>query len=473
MEPRDADHQLSTPVTLVKLAAAFVAMTVLVASPLHGQGSALAPGIAIATFDTAWSRINESHFDTAFLSTRWRVLRDSLRPLAERATTNNELRRVIQGMLSSIGTSHFGLIPREASPVLDALDRSATGGGGGVGGGAAGSAGVTLRIADNALIVWKVGDDSPAWSSGVRPGDRVLSINGVALDSAVAELPAIQDEHVRRQTALALAMRANAMLNGPMSDLVSLVIGQPGASRELRIQRAPASGAMVRFGNLPPMNAHVDVTEQLVDSPQGRRRIGVIAFSVWMVLVGPQIDSAVHRFRDADGIVLDLRGNPGGLAALTGRVAGHFVDSAYSLGTLYMRATTLSLVANPQRVAPDGATRVRPYDGPVAVLMDQLSASASEFFAAGIQGLGRARVFGDTSAGASVPALMGRLPNGDVMLHAIADHLDSRGRRVEGRGVIPDDVIQLNAADLAAGRDAPLAAAVHWITTQPRRSQSQ
>jgi carboxyl-terminal processing protease len=460
--------------TIVRLAAAFAAVTALVAGPAHAQGSALAPGIAVATFDTAWSRINESHFDTAFLSTRWRVLRDSLRPLAERATTNNELRRIIQGMLSSIGTSHFGLIPREAAPVLDALDRSAAGvTGGGVGGPAPGSANITLRIANNALIVWKVGDGSPAWSSGVRPGDRVLSINGIALDSAVTQLPAIQDEHVRRQTSLTLAMRANAMLNGPMSDLVSLVIGQPGASRELRIQRAPASGAMVRFGNLPAMNAHVDVTEQLVDSPQGRRRIGVIAFSVWLPVVGPQIDSAVHRFRDADGIVLDLRGNPGGLAALTGRVAGHFVDSAYSLGTLYMRATTLNLVANPQRVAPDGETRVRPYDGPVAVLMDPLSASASEFFAAGIQGLGRARVFGDTSAGASVPALMGRLPNGDVMLHAIADHLDSRGRRVEGRGVIPDDIIPLNAADLAAGRDAPLAAALQWITTQPRRSQSQ
>jgi len=60
-----------------------------------------------------------------------------------------------------------------------------------------------------------------------------------------------------------------------------------------------------------------------------------------------------------------------------------------------------------------------------------------------------------------------------VMLHAIADHLDSRGRRVEGRGVIPDEVIQLNIADLAAGRDAPLAAAIQWITTQPRRSQLQ
>ena len=437
------------------------------------QGAALAPGIALATFDTAWSRINETHFDTAFLSTRWRELRDSLRPVAERATTNNELRRVIQRMLSSIGTSHFGLIPREASPVLDALDAAAAGARGGGSGGATASANVTLRIADNALIIWKVGAGSPAWSSGVRPGDRVLSINGVALDSAVSQLRTIQDEHVRRQTSLTLAMRANAMLAGSINDPVSLVFGEPGHGREVSVQRAPTRGAMARFGNLPPMNAHVEVTEELVDSPHGRRRIGVIAFSVWLPVVGPQIDSAVHRFRDADGIVLDLRGNPGGLAALTGRVAGHFVDSAYSLGALYMRATTLNLVANPQRVAPDGETRVQPFDGPLAILMDRLSASASEFFAAGVQGLGRARVFGDTSAGASVPALMGRLPNGDVMLHAIADHLDSRGRRVEGRGVIPDEVIQLNIADLAAGRDAPLAAAIQWITTQPRRSQLQ
>ena len=103
--------------------------------------------------------------------------------------------------------------------------------------------------------------------------------------------------------------------------------------------------------------------------------------------------------------------------------------------------------------------------------MDPLSGSTSEFFAAGLQGLGRAHIVGDTSAGAALPALMDRLPNGDVMMHVIADLTDSRGRRVEGVGVVPDEVIPLKAAALAAGHDDALEAALRWAAAQPRSNQ--
>lgn len=430
------------------------------------QTSVLAPGVALATFDTAWSRIDQTYFDTVFLSTRWRTLRDSLRPAAERATTNAELRRVLTQMLSAIETSHFGIIPREASPVLDALDAA---GATTVVSGITGNVGASLRIAGGGLVVWKVNDDSPAQRGGLRPGDRVLTIGAIAVDSAVAQLASIADDKVRKQTSLTLAMRSNAMLNGRIGDTLVMRVERAGRAREVLVPRVRVRGTMSRLGNLPPMNAWVEVAERRVPASGGERRIGIVSFSVWLPTLFPQLDSAVQRFRDADGLIIDLRGNPGGLAALTGRLAGHVLDTAVSLGALHMRTTTLKLVANPQRVAPDGSTRVEPFAGPVAILVDPLSASASEFFAAGIQGLGRARVFGDTTAGASVPALMGRLPNGDVMLHAIADHLDPRGRRVEGRGVIPDEVFELNPAAIAAGRDEPLEAAVRWISSQPRR----
>ena len=90
-------------------------------------------------------------------------------------------------------------------------------------------------------------------------------------------------------------------------------------------------------------------------------------------------------------------------------------------------------------------------------------AGTTEFFASGMQALGRARIFGSTSAGQALPAAMGRLPSGDVLLHVIADHSDARGRRVEGIGVVPDQASPLRIADLRAGRDAALDAARAWI----------
>jgi carboxyl-terminal processing protease len=107
------------------------------------------------------------------------------------------------------------------------------------------------------------------------------------------------------------------------------------------------------------------------------------------------------------------------------------------------------------------------YGGALAVLTDVMSASTSEIFAAGMQAIGRARVFGQVSAGQALPAMAGKLPNEDVFMHAIADYLVADGSRVEGRGVIPDELLPLELADVRAGRDAPLEAALRWIAAQP------
>ena len=82
--------------------------------------------------------------------------------------------------------------------------------------------------------------------------------------------------------------------------------------------------------------------------------------------------------------------------------------------------------------------RVKPFAGPVAILVDAMSGSASECFAGGMQSIGRARVFGQTSMGQALPALFDRLPNGDVLIHAYGDFVTADGTRLEGRGVVPD-----------------------------------
>ena len=147
---------------------------------------------------------------------------------------------------------------------------------------------------------------------------------------------------------------------------------------------------------------------------------------------------------------------------MLGGVAGHFTDSAVNLGVMYGRGATLNLRSNPRLVSPTG-DRVSVFSGPVAILVDPFTASTSEFFSAGMQALGRARIFGDTSAGQALPALMAKLPNGDVLMHPIADHEDAAGRRVEGRGVVPDVVTPLSRRDLLNGRDAALDAARAWL----------
>jgi carboxyl-terminal processing protease len=185
-----------------------------------------------------------------------------------------------------------------------------------------------------------------------------------------------------------------------------------------------------------------------------------------MAQVNEPIAEAVDRFRDADGIVLDLRGNPGGLAGMIVGVAGHFIDTPELLGTMRTRTVPrLEFVVNPRRATTDGR-RVAPFAGPVAVLVDELTASASECFAGAMQDLGRVRVFGRRTMGQALPASTRRLSNGDVLEYVVGDFVTSAGRSLEGAGVTPDDAQPLTIADLRRGIDAPMAAALRWIDRQ-------
>ena len=116
-----------------------------------------------------------------------------------------------------------------------------------------------------------------------------------------------------------------------------------------------------------------------------------------------------------------------------------------------------------RRLVDDAGNRVKPFKGPVAILVDGMTGSASECFSGGLQSLGRVRVFGQTSMGQALPALFDRLPNGDVLIHAWGDFVTGTGVRIEGRGVVPDEPVELSRAALLAGRDRTLEQALSWI----------
>ena len=218
--------------------------------------------------------------------------------------------------------------------------------------------------------------------------------------------------------------------------------------------RSRPPGEVVTFGNLPPLASEFE--ERTVSTPGGKR-VGYIAFNVWMPALGERIAAAVDRFRQHDGIVIDLRGNPGGLAAMMSGVAGHFIDEPVQLGTMRTRQTPtpLSFKVNPRIVTTDGR-RVDVFKGPVAILVDELTGSTSEMFAGAMQSLGRARVFGRQTMGQALPALTRQLPSGDVLMYAIGDFTTSTGRSLEGAGVVPDEPVSLTVEALARGGDPDL-----------------
>jgi carboxyl-terminal processing protease len=221
-----------------------------------------------------------------------------------------------------------------------------------------------------------------------------------------------------------------------------------------------------KFGNLPRLAVTLDTRRAPLP---GGGSAGVVRFNYWMPVVVAGLNAAVDSFRALDGIVIDLRGNLGGAGLLAPGFAGHFVDRPDTLGVMRMRTATLNFVINPRRVDTQ-ARPVRPFSGPVAVLTDAMTASTSEIFAGGLKQLGRVRVFGEPTAGQALPAWAQKLPNGDVLMHAVADFTGPRGERWEGGGVVPDVAAPPTRAALLAGHDPALDAALAWIASERSRA---
>lgn len=428
----------------------FTRAVVLVAAAGWSAAAAAQPPLATETFETAWRIVRDSHFDSGLNGVDWNAVRTELAPRAASARSVGELRAVLREMLGRLGQSHFAVIPGPSSGSDDET------------GGGPGSPGFDVRLVGSNLLVTEVEPGGAAAASGVRTGWKLLSVDGLAAVEAVAS---IADSLVPRLRQVEAWRIVQNRLRGPVGSTVGLTFEDGrGEHVTLQVPRGAEPGQPVTVGSLPTMFVRLDSRTHA--TPEGRIAAR-IRFNVWMTAIDGPFQRAVDAHRRSDGFVIDLRGNPGGLAAMLMGIAGHFIDERPALGVMKLRDNELRFNVNPRRVSAEGE-RVEPFAGPVAILVDGLSGSASECFAGGMQSLGRARVFGQRTMGQALPALFSRLPNGDVLIHAYADFVTADGTRLEGRGVIPDEELPLDRGALLAGRDLAMEAALAWIDRASR-----
>lgn len=402
---------------------------------------------AVASFDDVWTTIDESYYDPSFGGLDWAAVRAELRPMVDAAASPDAARQVIRTMLARLKQSHFVLIssafdeqtlPGEAAVPID------------------------VRVLDGGALITRVEAGSDAERRGIRAGQWLTRVDGSDVgawidQAADAASPAGSDLRAVHRLAWQRVARA---LHGSSESVVALTVrGADGVERIINASRVAETGTPVAVGNLPPMQVR---SSSVAATTPGGRRVGVVRFNVWMTAIAEPFARAVDEFRAADGFVIDLRGNPGGLAEMIRGIGGHFLATPELIGSVHMRGAALEFRANPRTSTPDGR-RVVPFGGPLAILVDDLTGSASECFAGGLQSLGRARVFGTRTMGQALPAVTRRLPNGDVLMYAIGDFVTSTGQRLEGDGVVPDEPVTLSPAALADGRDPVLDRALEWI----------
>lgn len=413
--------------------------------------STLRTSVYAAAFDSTVAAIGRTWVDTMFLDRHWLPAARAARDSAFTAPTDSAFRAVLRSLLRRIPASHFYLMPAPDSSLSRPRDSIA----------APGRPGLALRLSElhglRQLVVSRVDSGGPAARAGVRPGAAVRRIDGRDLGAAVQRLPALGEPGAVVARAQLVAA-ANALLAGSAGDARVLEFA-PAATGPTpptsRLRLDVETRRLQQFGNLPPTPAEVRARAV----PLARGAAAVVQFDLFLPALMPALDDALFAARHCSALILDLRGNPGGIIGMIGGIAGHVLSAADTLAVLTMRGSTYRLVANPRTVQRDGTT-VGTFDGPVVLLMDEASASASEILAGALQALGRARVVGTRSAGMALPAHLRRLPTGDVLVHATADLTGPRGQRAEGEGLTPDLAVPLDPAQLAAGGDPALDAAL-------------
>lgn len=283
----------------------------------------------------------------------------------------------------------------------------------------------------NTMTVEKVYAKSPAEEAGLLAGDILKMVNRE--DITYMDLSTVVDDYVK----------------GEEGTYVNLTVERAGETVELQIMRGKVE--------IPSV-----YTTLLSEEEAGGRKTGYIYVSGFEVATVNQFKEAVDGLLEdgAEGIVIDLRDNPGGV-----------MDSALSMLDYLLADNIGAFSANEENGSDKGKTLLlytenkqgredsfyasdkHETDIPLTVLMNGNSASASEIFAGVLKDYQKAKIVGTTSYGKGIVQTEFPLPDGSAIKYTSSQYFTPSGYAVHGQGVVPDVEEEADEAFLEAGAD--------------------
>jgi carboxyl-terminal processing protease len=389
----------------------------------------------LGTFEIVWQRVNETYFDPTFGGLNWKDVHDRYQPRIAAPRTDKVFYELINEMLWELKVSHANIIPPGSIALYEPIVF------------AEGSPGLDIRLLNGAAVMTSVKPESPAGQAGFRPGYVIRAIDEIPIDQIIqeAELRMPPPYNSRARIAWITKRILGRIYGAPGTEVSFVYSDQSGEKREKKIARMKRTGVPVG----PKIFFATDFEARRLDNG-----IGYIRVNTLQPQFAAQIFKAIKSMGDVRAVIFDLRGNSGGEIE---QMPELFLKER---ALLYLRRSR----SGETKVFVDPAADA--FKGILALLIDPLSGSASELFAASLQAIGRAVVVGEHSPGSVLEMDRHIFQNGAIFMYPVAQMLTPSGTVLEGRGVVPDIEVGLDREMLLKGIDSQFDAAVRYIEKQ-------
>jgi carboxyl-terminal processing protease len=385
----------------------------------------------LAVFDDTWSRINDRYYDRSFHGLDWEAQRITFRQLAGEAASSQELYAVLRRMIASLDDPHTRVFAPE-----EKFDwwrpRFVT-------------TGLAIAEVDGLPTVVQVEGDSAPHRAGVHVGDVVEIIDG---EDAVSLIK----KHLAN-------LRVPVTASERFRTFAKLLDGPAGTSVEISWKTKDGKRKAARF------DRYWEQRELGVRARREQGEYAVIEIDAFTKPIAIAFARGLKKtLKGARGVVLDLRANGGGDAEAMTDVASSFLGSGSNLGLFTDRfgisftiSTHTRSLFSPELIAQ---TKL-----PLIVLTSERTSSAAEIFTEALKVSKRATILGTETCGC-VLAVRTRheLPDGGLLDISEFDYETAAGRRLEGHGILPDEVVTVERGALYSGHDRAMDLAISRLT---------
>lgn len=348
-----------------------------------------------ATLDQVWQLVNREYVDGSFNKQNWLAVRQSL--LSKDYTSREEAYTAIRQALEKLGDPYTRFMdPKQFEALTNQTSGEVTG------------IGIRMELNKQTkkLTIIEAIENSPALKAGIRAGDWIEAIDGKPTSQMKVE-------------------DASKLIRGKAGSRLTLRLGRDGQSAfDVNLTRASIEVPTVRYSL----------------KQEGSRRIGYIRLREFSAHAANQMQRAIRDLnaKQVDGYVLDLRSNPGGLLQSSIEIARMWMDNGAIVKTVDRKGGSEETKAN----------RTALTKRPLAVLVDNNSASASEILTGALKDNNRAVVIGSQTFGKALVQSVHELPDGSGVAITIAHYYTPKGTDINHKGITPDIKLDLTQAQL-------------------------